>query len=216
MVYWANTKLECPQARDRSYSRARGVGDWLSTQTPSEHVFHIDKSAGWWVCFDLPLRPYVLQSRSTGLCWFTACMSGHLSTVLPRGMRGTSRRASPTRSEQLSKDESSLGLPNDKVNTRLQNDEDTIRVMKDEGNTNLPKDEDTPRLPKDAGANSTHLSKDDDNARLPGHADNKPEVAVGKRRALLVGIRYNNPSNWDALDRPHGDVERYRILLTSA
>ena len=143
-------------------------------------------------------------------------MGSCLSTVLPR-MRGTSRGASPKGSEQLSKDGGSEGLPNDKDNARLQNDEDTIHLTNDEGNPNLPKDEDTTHLAKDAGANSTHLPKDEDKTRLPGHVDNKPEVAVGKRRALLVGICYNGPLNkWDALDGPHGDVERYRILLTSA
>ena len=148
-------------------------------------------------------------------------MGGCLSTVLPRSMLGSSRTASPNESEQISKDEGSVGLPNDKANTHLQNDEDTIRVTKDEGNAKLPKDEDSTRLPKDASADNTHLPKDEDNARLPGHLDNKTEVAAGKRRALLVGICYNNPFNiaskkWDPLDGPHGDVERYRILLTSA
>ena len=143
-------------------------------------------------------------------------MVGYLSTVISR-MRGSSRGASPKGSEQLSKDGGSEALPNDKGNTRLQNDEDTIHVTNDEGNTKLPKDEDTPPLPKDAGANSTHLPKDEDNVRLPGHVDNKPDAAVRKRRALLVGICYNGPNNyWSPLDGPHVDVERYRILLTSA
>jgi hypothetical protein len=38
-----------------------------------------------------------------------------------------------------------------------------------------------------------------------------------KRRALLVGITYRNPSNtWDPLEGAFDDVERYRELLISA
>jgi hypothetical protein len=44
------------------------------------------------------------------------------------------------------------------------------------------------------------------------------EAAQIRRRALLVGITYTNPpsNTWSPLDGPHGDVDRYRELLTSA
>ena len=45
----------------------------------------------------------------------------------------------------------------------------------------------------------------------------KKEVASLKRRALLIGITYTGPHNkWTPLDGPHGDVDRYRDVLTSA
>jgi len=47
--------------------------------------------------------------------------------------------------------------------------------------------------------------------------DDRQGVASLKRRALLIGITYTGPHNkWSQLDGPHGDVDRYRDLLTSA
>lgn len=47
--------------------------------------------------------------------------------------------------------------------------------------------------------------------------DDRQGVASLKRRALLIGITYTGPHNkWTPLDGPHGDVDRYQDLLTSA
>ena len=150
-------------------------------------------------------------------------MGSCVSTVLPRRMLGISRGSStkggnPTKEEgnvrvpdevdntRLARDENHKQLPKDKNNTRLAKDEDHKQLPKDENNTRLPKDEDNTRLPKDG-----------DNIHVPDDGDNKTQGAATKRRALLVGISYSNPSNtWSPLDGPHGDVDRYRDLLVSA
>ena len=159
-------------------------------------------------------------------------MGSCVSTVLPRRMLGISRGSStkgsnPTKEEgnvrvpdevdntRLARDEDHKQFPKDKNKTRLAKDEDHKQLPKDENNTRLSKDDDNTRLPKDE--DNTRLPKDGDNIHVPDDGDNKTQGAATKRRALLVGISYSNPSNtWSPLDGPHGDVDRYRDLLISA
>lgn len=150
-------------------------------------------------------------------------MGSCVSTVLPRRMLGISRGSS-TKGGNPTKEEGNVRVPDEVDNTRLARDEDHKQFPKDKNNTRLARDEDHKQLPKDE--NNIRLPKDEDNTRLPkdgdkihlpDDVDNKTQGAATKRRALLVGISYSNPSNtWSPLDGPHGDVDRYRDLLVSA
>lgn len=150
-------------------------------------------------------------------------MGSCVSTVLPRRMLGISRGSS-TKGGNTTKEEGNVRVPDEVDNTRLARDEDHKQFPKDKNNTRLARDEDHKQLPKDE--NNIRLPKDEDNTRLPkdgdkihlpDDVDNKTQGAATKRRALLVGISYSNPSNtWSPLDGPHGDVDRYRDLLVSA
>lgn len=125
-----------------------------------------------------------------------------LSAVFPRRVLGTRREGSPKEITPPSDDSGNreLELPGE-VNGEGLLDSLNSKYLPDNVHSN----------PLPNGTHRKHSPTEEHN-KLPNGKHDKP-----KRRALLVGITYTDPSNtWSQLDGPHGDVDQYRDLLIGA
>jgi len=138
-------------------------------------------------------------------------MGGCVSTIFPRRELGTPRKGSPEERTPDSDNSDNKEVPGEANGNELP-DSVKIKYLPDVHSELL-----SDGIHRELLSNGIHSKPSPDeehNIRVPDDAHSKPKDVKTKRRALLVGITYNNPWNkWSSLDGPHGDVDQYRDLL---